>query len=98
MDGGSTVSRLEPLRGGSLLFTTKFPEILGTHFIDLVRMKGSVDLGPIGEPLKKFKSSRLHMFFKVSSIKNSAIFTGKLKCWGLMSKGCMSKGLQLFEN
>ena len=27
---GSTVSRLEPLRGGSLLFTTKFPEIPGT--------------------------------------------------------------------
>ena len=25
---GSTASRLEPLRGGSLLFTTKFPEIL----------------------------------------------------------------------
>ena len=37
---GSTVSRLEPLRGGSLLFTTKFPEIPGTHFIDLERMKG----------------------------------------------------------
>ena len=37
---GSTVSRLEPLRGGSLLFTTKFPEIPGTHFIDLGRMKG----------------------------------------------------------
>ena len=29
---GSTASRLEPLRGGSLLFTTKFPEIPGTHF------------------------------------------------------------------
>ena len=28
---GSTVSRLEPLWGGSLLFTTKFPEISGTH-------------------------------------------------------------------
>ena len=28
---GSTASRLEPLRGGSLLFTTKFPEIPGTH-------------------------------------------------------------------
>ena len=28
---GSTVSRLEPLRGGSLLFTTKLPEISGTH-------------------------------------------------------------------
>ena len=37
---GSTASRLEPLRGGSLLFTTKFPEIPGTHFIDLGRMEG----------------------------------------------------------
>ena len=36
---GSTASRLEQLRGGSLLFTTKFPEIPGTHFIDLGRMK-----------------------------------------------------------
>ena len=41
---GSTVSRLEPLWGGSLLFTTKFPEIPGTHFIDLRRMKSWVDL------------------------------------------------------
>ena len=30
--------RLQPLRGGSLLFTTKFPEIAGTHFINLGRM------------------------------------------------------------
>ena len=37
---GSTASRLEPLRGGSLLFTTKFPENPATHFIDLGRMKG----------------------------------------------------------
>ena len=37
---GSTASRPEPLRGGSLLFTTKFPEVPGTHFIDLGRMKG----------------------------------------------------------
>ena len=35
----STASRLESLQGGSLLFTTKFPEIPGTHFIDLGRMK-----------------------------------------------------------
>ena len=28
---GSTTSRREPLHGGSLLFTTKFPEIPGTH-------------------------------------------------------------------
>ena len=36
----STASRLVPLRGGSLLFTTKFPDTLGTHFIDLGRIKG----------------------------------------------------------
>ena len=36
---GSTASRLEPLYGGSLLFTTKFPKIPGTHFIDLKKMK-----------------------------------------------------------
>ena len=35
----------EPLRGGSLLFTTKFPEIPGTHLIDLGKIKGWVDLG-----------------------------------------------------
>ena len=28
---GSTPSRLEPVRGGTLLFTTKFPEIPGTQ-------------------------------------------------------------------
>ena len=32
--------RLQPLRGGSLRFTTKLPEIRGTHFIDRERMKG----------------------------------------------------------
>ena len=37
---GSTASRLELLRGGSLLFTTKFPEIPGTHFTDLGRING----------------------------------------------------------
>ena len=41
---GSTASGLQPLRGGSLLFTTKFPEIPGTHFINLGRMNGIVDL------------------------------------------------------
>ena len=42
---GSTAWRQVPLRGGSLLFTTKFPDIPGTHFINLGRMKGWVDLG-----------------------------------------------------
>ena len=37
---GSTASRLQPLRGGSLLFTIQFPELSGAHFIDLGRMKG----------------------------------------------------------
>ena len=37
---GSIASRVEPLRGGSLLFTTKLPEIPGTHFNNLERMKG----------------------------------------------------------
>ena len=36
---GSTSSRLEPLQGGGLLFATKFPEIPGTHFINLGIMK-----------------------------------------------------------
>ena len=40
----STAWRLQPLQGGSLVFTTKFPEIPGTHLIDLGRMKGWVDL------------------------------------------------------
>ena len=42
---GSFASRLEPLWGGSLLFTTKFSEIPGTRFINLRRMKGWADLG-----------------------------------------------------
>ena len=40
---GSTASRLQPLRGGSLLFTIQFPEIPNTHFIDLGRIKVRVD-------------------------------------------------------
>ena len=36
----STASRLEPLREGCLLFTTKSPGISGNHFTDLGRMKG----------------------------------------------------------
>ena len=36
---GWAASALKPLQGGSLLFTTKFPEIPDTHFIDLGRME-----------------------------------------------------------
>ena len=33
---GSNASRLEPLRGGSLFFTIKFPEIPDTHLYSLI--------------------------------------------------------------
>ena len=45
MDGVQLLPRLQALQGGSLLFTIQFPEIAGTHFIDLRRMKGWVELG-----------------------------------------------------
>ena len=35
----STALRLQLLRGGSLLFTIQFPEIRGTHFVDIGWMK-----------------------------------------------------------
>ena len=37
--GFNCLKATEPLRGDSLLFTTKFPAIPGTHLIDLERMK-----------------------------------------------------------
>ena len=43
--GSNASRRLEPLRGGSLLFTAKFPEIPGTQFFHLGRMKGWVEIG-----------------------------------------------------
>ena len=43
--GFNCLKATEPLQGDSLLFTTKFPEIPGTHLIDLGRIKGWVDLG-----------------------------------------------------
>ena len=38
--GFNCLKATDPLRGGSLLFTTKFPEIPRTHLINLGRMKG----------------------------------------------------------
>ena len=38
--GFDCLKATEPLRGDSSLFTTNFPEILGTHLIDLRKMKG----------------------------------------------------------
>ena len=42
--GFNCLKATKPLQGGSLLFTTKLLEILGTHLIDLKRMKGQVGL------------------------------------------------------
>ena len=38
--GFNRLKATEPLRGDSLLLTTKFPEISGTHLIDLGLTKG----------------------------------------------------------
>ena len=40
----STASRLDPLQEDSLLFTTKFLDVSVTHFINLERMKGWIEL------------------------------------------------------
>ena len=45
MDGVQLPQATEALRGDSLLFTIKFPEIPGTRLISFGRMKGRVDLG-----------------------------------------------------
>ena len=37
--GFNCLKATEPIRGGSLLFITKFPETRGTHFIGLGKMK-----------------------------------------------------------
>ena len=44
--GFKCLKATEPIRGGSLLFTTKFPKIPGTHFIDLGRIKAESTLEP----------------------------------------------------
>ena len=46
MDGVNCLKATEPLRGDSFLFTTKFPEIPGTHLIALGRMKTKSTLKP----------------------------------------------------
>ena len=43
--GFNCLKATNPLRGGSLRFAFKFPEILGTHLTDLRRMKHWVNLG-----------------------------------------------------
>ena len=45
MDGFQLPQSTELLKGGSLLFTTTFPEISGADMIDLKKMNGCVDLG-----------------------------------------------------
>ena len=45
MDGVQLLKATEPVRRSSVLFTTKFPDIPGTHLIDLDRVKVLVDLG-----------------------------------------------------
>ena len=43
--GFNYLKATDPVRGDTLLFTPKFPEISSTDLTSLGRMKGSVDLG-----------------------------------------------------
>ena len=65
---GSTASRLQPLPGSSLLFTIQFPGVSGTHFIDLKRMKGWVNLGALRH---RFFLTNFAQFLKTSFLKNT---------------------------
>ena len=82
----STASRLQPLGGGSFLFTIQFSEIPCTHFIDLGRMKDWVDPGAtmwfwtrdpwIGNP-----APIVHLcWLKERGVKILVIFCGRRKC------------------
>ena len=47
--GFNCLKATEPLQGNSLLFTTKFLKISGTHLIDIGKMQCWVDLGVINK-------------------------------------------------
>ena len=63
---GSTASRLEPLRGTSLLFTTKFPDINGTHFIWI----GNLAPEPLGHSSINYFVSVIFQLLKILSVNN----------------------------
>ena len=46
IDGVQLPQRHRPIRGESLLFTSLFPRVLGTHLIDLGRRKAELTLEP----------------------------------------------------
>ena len=89
---GSTVSRLEPLQESSLLFTTKFPNISGTHFIDLGRMKGWVNLGATqwfwtilkGCSTKEFEPERLKTISTSRKMFGNSVFL----YWRMLFQTC----------
>ena len=58
---------------GSLLFTTKFPEIPRTHFIDLLRMKGWVDLGATQLFSSRCYYFSYQYFFCISTIRYTEV-------------------------
>ena len=56
---GSTASRLQPLRGGSLIFTIQFPEIPGTQVIPKEEVYPSITVIDFYEAYELYKSSRM---------------------------------------
>ena len=75
---GSTASRLEPLRGGSLLFTTKFPEISWYSFYRPQEDERLMEM----ELFAVIGNGRAYNQWAVVFVcccGNSTIFTGKIR-------------------
>ena len=64
----NSLKATKPLQGGSLLFTTKFPEIPDTHLIDLGRdntIKKVINesVGSVRPRIKHSETSALYLYF-----------------------------------
>ena len=73
---GSTASRLEPPRGGSLLFAIKFSEIPGTHFIDLGKMESTLE-----PPIEKFISVQFEIDIVQENVTYTKSYSIVICCW-----------------
>ena len=89
---GSTASRLQSHYEESSLFTTKFPEIPGTNFIDLGRMKDWVKLGATQwfrtqNPCLQINSLTIRSFFYTERISLNSYFKNTETIY--MSRKCV---------
>ena len=91
---GSTVSRLQPLQGGSLLFTIQFPEIPGTHFINLgsprVHNNSTITMAVLS-----WNWSRLFTDFRLKKCRYFVHSWNVLDSLSMISKGWMTTRREL---